>query len=202
MAVPSKRDQLIEAALRLFGRDGYHATGIDRIRAEAGVARMTLYNQFGSKEELIIAALRRGDTEFRTWLRDALDARTLAPRQRLLALFDVLDTWFKAKATAPPFFGCTFINAAAEFSDPDDPVHRQAADHKAKLCAYVTELATAAGADEPEPLARDLLLLMDGAIVGAQVTGDRDAALRAKALAAIVLDRRLGTELSEAVDVT
>ena len=202
MGVTSKRDQLIEAALRLFGRDGYHATGIDRIREEAGVARMTLYNQFGSKEELIIAALRRGDTEFRTWLRDTVDARALAPRQRLLAVFDVLDAWFKAEPTAPPFFGCTFINAAAEFSDPDDPVHRQAADHKAKLCAYVSELATAAGADEPEALARDLLLLMDGAIVGAQVTGDRDAALRARALAAIVLDRRLGVEPAEAVDVT
>ena len=201
MAAASKRDQLIDTALRLFGRDGYHATGIDRILAEAGVARMTLYNQFGSKEELIIAALRRRDADFRTWLRDAVDARAGVPRQRLLALFDVLDAWFKAEATAPPFFGCTFINAAAEFSDPDDPVHRQAADHKARVCAYVTELAAAAGAADPEMLARDLLLLMDGAMVGAQVTGDQDAALRARALAATVLYRRLGTDPSESTHV-
>ena len=201
MAAVSKRDQLIDTALRLFGRDGYHATGIDRILAEAGVARMTLYNQFGSKEELIVAALRRRDADFRAWLRDAVEARAEAPRQRLLALFDVLDTWFKAEATAPPFFGCTFINAAAEFSDPDDPVHRQAADHKAKLCAYVAELAMAAGATEPERLARDLLLLMDGAMVSAQVTGDQSAALRARALAAAVLERELGAPPPEPVAV-
>ncbi|MDJ0935396.1 MAG: helix-turn-helix domain-containing protein, partial [Kiloniellales bacterium] len=107
----TRRDHLVDTAAKLFARHGFHATGIDRILAEAGVAKMTLYKHFRSKDELILAALRRRDEEFRNWFRRRVEARADAPRARLLAVFDVLAEWFEQ----PDFAGCTFVAAAAEF---------------------------------------------------------------------------------------
>ena len=82
---PSRRDHLVDTALELFIRDGFHATGIDKILAESGVAKMTLYKHFKSKDELILSALRRRDERFRNWFMRAVESRAQAPRQRLLA---------------------------------------------------------------------------------------------------------------------
>ena len=84
----SKRDLLINTALELFSREGFHATGIDRILSESGVAKMTLYNHFKSKDELILAALRRRDETFRNWFMRTVEASAETPRGRLLASFD------------------------------------------------------------------------------------------------------------------
>ena len=186
----AKREKLVETAQKLFARAGYHATGIDKIIAEAGVARMTLYKHFKSKDELILAALRRRDEEFREWLIRTVERRAADPRGRLLAIFDAVAEWIVGQAFPDrPFTGCSFINAAAEFSDPNHPVHRAAAEHKALLLDYVRKLAAAAGAKAPEMLARQLLLLKEGAIVTAQVSGDSDAAHNAKAVAVLLLER-------------
>lgn len=176
----SKRDQLIDTALTVFAREGFHATGIDRIVAEAGVARMTLYNHFESKDALILAALRRRDERFRAWFVGAVEARAATPRDRLLAIFDVLADWF----AAPDFTGCLFINAAAEYGAPDSAVHRAAAEHKALIRGVLRGWAVAAGARDPEALADGLALLKEGAIVARYVAGDRDAAARVRAAAA------------------
>ncbi len=116
---PSRRDHLVDTALELFIRDGFHATGIDKILAESGVAKMTLYKHFKSKDELILSALRRRDEHFRNWFMRAVESRAREPRQRLLAIFDALDEWFSGR----DFNGCMFINASAEFARPDDPIH-------------------------------------------------------------------------------
>ena len=89
MAV-SRRDHLVDTALEMFCRDGFHATGIDKILAHAGVAKMTLYNHFRSKDELILAALRRRDEKFRNWFMRAVERLGKTPRNRLLAIFDAL----------------------------------------------------------------------------------------------------------------
>ena len=89
-----RKEHLIQTAVELFRRRGYHATGIDRIIAEAGVAKMTLYKHFRSKDDLIVAALRRWDEDSRRWLIRAIEERADEPYERLLALFDVLDEWF------------------------------------------------------------------------------------------------------------
>ncbi len=125
MASP-RRDHLVDTALRLFYRDGFHATGIDKILAESGVAKMTLYKHFKSKDELILAAVRRRDEQIRNWLMRAAERRARAPRDRLLALFDALEEWFRSD----DFSGCMFINASAEFGRCDDPIHAAAAEHK------------------------------------------------------------------------
>ncbi len=111
MAV-SRRDHLVDTALEMFCRDGFHATGIDKILAQAGVAKMTLYNHFRSKDELILAVLRRRDERFRRAFVRAVERRASAPRDRLLAIFDALGEWFCRN----DFTGCTFINASAEYT--------------------------------------------------------------------------------------
>ena len=164
----SRREHLVETAMAVFNRDGFHAAGIDRILAEAGVAKMTLYNHFRSKDDLILAALRRRDEEFRHWFAHALEQRTPDPVERLYALFDVLGEWFEAA----DFRGCTFINAAAEYGDHANPIHVAVAEHKQLVEGYIANLAAAAGAPAPDRLARSLMLLMEGAIVVAHASGD------------------------------
>ncbi|MGF1610974.1 MAG: TetR/AcrR family transcriptional regulator, partial [Kiloniellales bacterium] len=164
------RNELIETAAALFCRDGYQATGIDRILAESGCAKMTLYNHFHSKDELILAALRRRDEEFRNWFMREIEQRARTPRERLLAAFDVLDEWLRK----PGFSGCMFVNASAEFSDPDHPVRAAAAEHKRLLRHYFRGLATEAGARDPQALADAVALLGEGAVTLAHVAGERD----------------------------
>ena len=178
MASP-KRDHLVATALGLFNRDGFHATGIDKILSEAGVAKMTLYKHFKSKDELILAVLRRRDEEFRNWFMRAVESRSKTPRERLLAVFDALAEWFEGR----DFSGCMFINASAEFAPLDDPIHGAAAEHKRLLHAYIRDQAQAAGAGDAAGLAMELMLLMEGAIVMAYVAGEAGAARRAKAAA-------------------
>ncbi|MCZ6835406.1 MAG: TetR/AcrR family transcriptional regulator [Planctomycetota bacterium] len=182
----TKRDQLIETARKLFARDGFHNTGIDTILAEAGVAKMTLYKHFKSKEELILAALRRQDEEFRNTLMQGVEKQTDDPRGRLLALFDQL----RDVVSHDDFCGCLFINAAAEYSTKGDPIHQAAIEHKRLIHQYITKLAGDAGARAPEELARQVALLMEGAVVSAQVTGEC-MAKSAQQAAEALLDRDL-----------
>jgi AcrR family transcriptional regulator len=175
MASP-RREHLIETAERLFNEHGYHATGIDRILAEAGVAKMTLYNHFRSKDELILAVLRRRDETFRNRLVRAVERAADTPRERLLAIFDVLREWFRSKE----FHGCMFINASAEYGAPDSAIRAASCEHKRLLTNYVEELAREAGAAEPAALAEALMLLIEGAIVSAQIHCDCASAAQAR----------------------
>ena len=183
----NKREELVETALDLFMREGFHATGIDRILAEAGVAKMTLYHHFRSKDELILAALRLRDERFRNEFMRSVEQKTEDPGQRLLAIFDVLEDWFAAGASS----GCTFINACAEFADHDSAIHRAAAEHKRMVLDYVCEIATQAGAREPERLARQLCILLDGVIVAAQVSRNADSARHARDAAGLIVRDQL-----------
>ena len=184
----SRRDHLVDIALEMFCRDGFRATGIDRILAVAGVAKMTLYNHFRSKDELILAALRRRDERFRNWFMRTVESRAATPDRRLLALFDVLGEWF----VEADFNGCAFICAAVERKRPGDPVHDTAVEHKRLMSDYVRGLAADAGADDPAALARSLMLLVEGAIVTVQVSGRTAAAADARAAAAVLLRDALG----------
>lgn len=187
MAGASKRDQLIDTALTLFYRDGFTATGIDKILSEAGVAKMTLYNHFRSKEELICAVLHRRDENVRNWLMKFVEDNAETPRDRLLSLFDAHRDWFSGK----DFRGCMFLNAAAEFSGIADPVLAIALEHKRLLHAYVRGLVAAANARNPDRLTDWLILLLDGAIGCAQVSLDADWADKAKNAARVLLDAEL-----------
>jgi len=178
-----RREHLLDTALSLFRTGGFHATGIDKILAKAGVAKMTLYNHFRSKDELILAALRRRDESFRnSFVRD-VERRATTPRDRLVALFDALGEWLAGNGGA----GCMFINAAAEYGDCDHPIHAVAAEHKRLLTAYVRGLAADAGAGDADRLARQLYILIEGAIVATQVCGRPDSARDARDAAQILI---------------
>ncbi len=176
--------------MKLFYRRGFHATGIDTILAEAGVAKMTLYNHFKSKEELILVALQRHNELFRRWLTERVALSATEPRQRLIALFSVLEEW----VAGGDFNGCMFINASAEYADPADPIHAAAAEHKRLVLNYIRELAVDAGVPDPDRLAMELTLLMEGATVWAQTTGDTTVAAAAGVAAATLVDRAFSSD--------
>lgn len=172
----NKRDQLLETAWRLFYRDGYHATGIDRILADAGVAKMTLYKHFRSKEELILAVLEKRSDQFRDSLSRFLRAKKRAPERQLLAVFDWLIAWVSGKE----FRGCFFQKAMAEYQDLQDPIHQAALAHKTAFHGEIRRLAMETGLGNSKALADQLTLLMEGAIVYAHATGSAMPAVQAR----------------------
>jgi AcrR family transcriptional regulator len=186
---PSKREQIIVAAMDLFYRGGFNATGIDKVLSDANVAKMTLYNHFRSKEELILAVLRRRDEQFRDQLKDQVGRCGGSPRDKLLCLFDVFASWFAEDS----FRGCLFINAAAEFRGVSAAIFGQTAEHKRLMARYVLDLAAAAGAPNSKVVADQIVLLLEGAIVTAQVSGGTASAARARDAAAILLDHDIAS---------
>lgn len=185
----SRRDDLVETALKLFYSGGFNATGIDKILEESGVAKMTLYKHFRSKDELILAVLHRRDEQFRNWLMGEMEKASSDPRMRLLAMFDALEAWFEGRAfKGLGFHGCAFINAAGEFSDQSHPAHRAAAEHKRSILEYLQRMCVNAGARDPAKLAEQLALLKEGAIATAHVRGMPEAAQIAKEMAIRMID--------------
>ncbi len=175
------RERLIEAAVRLFSEDGIRATGIDRLLTEAGVAKMSLYKHFQSKDDLIVEALRRKDEQFRETFRAMVETRH-DPRARLLGVFDAQERWFGH----PGFRGCLFLNAAAELPEGGCPARRAIAEHKSWVHGQLRDLAREAGAGDG--LADQLMLLFEGAIMRAYVTGDPTVAREARKAAEVLLE--------------
>lgn len=173
----SPADKILVAAMRLFCREGIHATGVDRILAEAGTAKATLYKRFGSKDGLVHEVLRRHGDAWRTWFNETLDAYPGGPAERLVAIFDVLQRWFDGD----DYFGCAFINAVAEHDKADEAIRALALNHKRQVLDRVRELAEAAGVAAPDALTHQIGLLMDGAIIAALVTGSSEPATTARA---------------------
>src|SRR4051812_17979317 len=115
-----KRDHLLTVARRMFCASGFHAVSVDDILHEAGVARMTLYKNFKSKEQLIVATLRDEDRGFREWLTASVEGRSTRPEDRIGHVFQALYRRFATEG----YYGCAFIRASIEFPDPQHPVHR------------------------------------------------------------------------------
>ena len=177
------RQHLIGVAAELFNRHGYHAAGVDQVIADAGVAKTTLYRHFRSKEDLIVAVLKHRDEQFRTEMRQVVDALEKHPKQKLLATFDFLEKWFKN----PAFYGCPFVSAAGEYGDRRSPVFQAVVLHKRLMIAYFEELARAAGLDDPQGIAGEINLLHEGATAVAHITGDSAVAHTAKVVASKII---------------
>jgi AcrR family transcriptional regulator len=179
------RDRLINKAIDLFYTRGFNAVGIDLILSEVGVTKTTFYKHFESKDDLVIAAIRQRDEwETHAWAHAVRQFAGEDPRAQLLASFDVLDVWFND----PSFGGCIFINAAAEFPDQRDPVHKAAAEHKQKAWRRWRELAEQAGAREPDAFADQYTMLFEGTLIMRHVHNRNDAAKLAKATAQRLID--------------
>jgi len=180
---PSARDRLLAAADELFYAEGVHTVGIDRVIERAGVAKASLYSCFGSKDELVRAYLEGRHRRRRERLMAGLE-RFTDPRDRLLGVFDVL----AELAAAPGFRGCAFYNASAETVAPGGPVEQVSNANRAWTRGLFTELATDAGVADPAALAAQLVLVYDGASVGARMDQQPGAALLARRIAESLLD--------------
>ena len=180
MALPQRSEHLIDTAIELFAEHGYHATGIDTILAKSGVSKKTLYRHFRSKDELILAALKKYDGLFRNGFMRQVESRAETPQARLLAVYDVAADWFEQNN----FYGCMYINAVSEFSEPDTPIRQVCREFKSLMRRYIEDLCRAAGAEKPSELAEELALLLEGAIVTAQVSEQRTRAAQVAKTAA------------------
>jgi len=184
----SARDRLLAAASELFYEEGVHTVGIDRVIERAGVAKATLYNVFGSKDELVRAYLVARHERTRERMTRELAARFGTPRERLLGVFEVQGLSF----ADPGFRGCAFIGASAE-SRPGSCVGEVTDDYRTWVRSLFLDLAREAGAAHPEQLARQLVLLYDGAGISAWMDRDTGAADAARAVATALVDAAIRT---------
>lgn len=183
-----KRQQLIEAAFSLFYRQGIHAVGINQILKQAGVAKKTLYAHFESKEALVEAVLAYRDQRFLVWLDTSM--QSVKPgKAAILAMFDALDDWFNDRVpTLAAFHGCFFINTCSEYSEPSSTVYQQCQRHKLSVRKLIEQQINQINFDgDKQKLTDNIAMLKEGAIVTAQVVGDKNAAIKAKNLAECLL---------------
>jgi AcrR family transcriptional regulator len=194
VARSSARERLLAAANELFYNEGVHTVGIDRVIEQAGVAKASLYNTFGSKDELVRAYLETRHASVTQRIMQAVE-RYDNPRERLLAVYEGLGGLF----TQPDYRGCAFARASAE-SHPGDPAELAAAAYRRWVRALLTELAEQAGVPEPPVLARQLHLLYDGAGQSARMDQDPAAATAARTAAATLLDAALARGAAARLD--
>ena len=196
VAPGSARERLLEAAEALIYAGGIHATGVDAIVKQSGTARKSFYTHFESKDALVVAALDRRDERWMNWFVTGTQRHGKTARERLLGMFEVLREWFASKE----FHGCAFLNASGEIASADDPIRIVARHHKERLLAFVRtecdEFAAESGMDarRAASLSRQWLILLDGAIGVALVSGEPDAALDAQAAAQVLLDAQCASE--------
>src|SRR5262249_55457906 len=159
----SARGRLLAAATHLFCKNGINATGIDAIIAEAGTAKTTLYKLFGSKTNLVHAVLESEGRQWREWFIGAIEQRGGDAEAKRGRLVPALKSWFGEER----FYGCPFINPVGEHEKDAKQFRAIAMKHKKAVLAHSEKLAGEMGAVEPETLAHQLALLIDGAIVAA-----------------------------------
>lgn len=179
----SARERLLAAASELFYAEGVHTVGVDRIVERAGVAKATLYSLFASKDGLVQAYLLARHDRTRERMTRELAARFETPRDRLLGVFEVQGLSF----IEPDFRGCAFIGANAETTDGSS-LEEVTQSYRSWLRSLFLDLAREAGATDPERLARQLVLVYDGAGISAWMDHNPDTAQQAKSVAAALVD--------------
>lgn len=162
------KDRVLNAATELFCHHGFAATGVDTIAHQAGTAKSTLYAHFKSKEKLIDAVLEREGAAWREWFFGRLGKIQGTPKDKLCAVFDVLEEWFKD----PEFYGCPFINAIGEATSENETLRNAAKKHKSHVNLWIRAQAMELGHANTDGLVEEMTVLIDGAIVAAQVTRD------------------------------
>lgn len=176
--------RLLRATETLIYQGGIHATGMDAIVKASGVARKSVYKHYPTKDALVAAALQARDERWMQWF-IAATTQAATPHARLLSIFDALQEWFASDG----FHGCAFLNAAGEIGDAEHPIRKVSRLHKERLLSHVLSLVQAADLPEPEDTARQWLVLIDGAIAVALVTGDLSITRSAQRAAEALLPR-------------
>jgi AcrR family transcriptional regulator len=175
MPKTNTHEQLLTTAAELFYREGFRAVGVDTISAASGVGKMTLYRQFQSKDELIVAYLNEANAQF--WsIFEEVTSKAKTPREKILAYFEAL----AGLAKQPACHGCPFLNVIVDFPDLNYPGHKVAIAHKNAVRIRFRELAAEAGHPDPQGVADQLFLLMDGAYMAIRLYGTGSPAIRAR----------------------
>ncbi|GAA1208160.1 TetR/AcrR family transcriptional regulator [Prauserella alba] len=172
------RETLLDAAEALFYERGIRSVGMDEVRAASGLPLKRIYRFFATKEDLVVAVLRRRDQRWRASLSAHVE-QVAEPRERVLTMFDWLAEWF----AEPGFRGCAWINAHGELGSQSPAVLAEVRAHKQAFHDQVAEWVGATG----EPVTEPVLLLAEGAIVTAGISGDPAPAAQARAAAARLL---------------
>jgi len=178
------RQRILDVAGSLFFRYGYRAVGVDTIVKETGIAKMTLYRHFPSKDDLIAAYLEQVDGLMQEWLDSSVKPYEGSPHEQLLAIFEALQKLIQS----PQCYGCAFLITAVEFPDLDSVGHKAALAHKQSVRARFENLAEQAGINQPGRLADQLLLLMDGAFASVRMFGIENPGANVANAAALLID--------------
>jgi AcrR family transcriptional regulator len=182
-AAQPARDRILDTAFRLFYARGPRGVGVDTVVAESGVAKTTLYKHFPRKDDLVLAYLDKVDQAWFGQLRAAAREAGDNPRDQLVGMFDALASACRREG----YHGCAFINTAAESENGSD-VHARTVEHKHVVRAWVTDLARRAGANDPDLLARQLTLLIDGGLSAGVLDADSATPHAAKTAARTLVD--------------
>ncbi|MBU7441426.1 TetR/AcrR family transcriptional regulator [Paraburkholderia fungorum] len=166
-AGPEAQQHLLRAADELFYREGVRTVGVDAVVERAGVNKMSLYRQFSSKDDLVLAYLERKDEQFFGYVEKSFAKHPGEPAKQLQQYFDDL----AVRASIDEYRGCPFVNVSVEFPDTAHPARRFVFRNKERLMARLLELSTAAGADDPVALANGLGLLIEGVYAASQTYG-------------------------------
>lgn len=179
------QEQLLDAAERLFYRDGIRAISVDAVVERAGVNKMSVYRQFSSKDDLVVAYLTRMDERFRERVEASIAKHPGDPAKGLVqSIADLVE-----RASRPDYRGCPFVNVACEFADREHPARVSVARNKAYLIGRLLELSEGAGAAYPQLLADSLALLVEGVYASSQTFGPGCGAMRSAPLTAEMLVR-------------
>jgi AcrR family transcriptional regulator len=170
MPTPAARDRILETATRLFDRHGVHAVGMQQIIDDCGCGKNLLYAHFASKDDLVVAYLRRRGDDWQD-LFDAAKATTSDPADQLVELVCAVG----ARAVAPGSRGCPLRTTLAEFADFGHPVHRVAEAHFVRVRAQLRGLAGKTGAADPDRLADRFMLILDGLYANGPAFGEAGA---------------------------
>ncbi|RFU43969.1 TetR/AcrR family transcriptional regulator [Paraburkholderia sp. DHOC27] len=182
-AGPLAQERLLRAAGELFYREGVRTVGVDAVVERAGVNKMSLYRQFSSKDDLVLAYLQQADQRFFNYVEKSFAMHPGEPAKQLQQYFDDL----AVRASVEDYRGCPFVNVAVEFPDATHAARQFVFDQKARLLARLTELATAAIADDPVALAHGLGLLIEGVYAASQTYGPGCGAILAAPRVAALL---------------
>lgn len=161
----SPEAKLLTAAKRLFCKEGIHATGVARVVKEAGVSRKTLYERYGSKDNLLRAVFEEEAAMWVNWFERDIAGQKQGLNAQIDLLFDLLKDWFNSRG----FYGCVFINAVAEHEKQDGWIREVAASHRDKINAYIEAMLTADRLPDAKQATEKISFIIDGAIIAAMI---------------------------------
>lgn len=190
MAKTPNQTRIVEAAQRLFARNGFHGVSLDRVIEESGVSRMTLYKRFPTKSDLIAETLADREAKYFAALSEKLKESPNDPKSQILMLFDFAEAW----ADDPGFNGCFFVNALAQFGDAKSSEAKMVRRHKKKMLRLTEQICTELGVSDPKALSLDIRLLLEGANVSKLTLGDTLAFRRARRIALTIISNSLTDE--------